>query len=181
MKNKKQIKKNNKHLTKYINNDFVNYIENLSIKNNISMLDILPYDLIFNMVNLKFERKFFNMFKITCKTIYNKFKTETNETWESVTNITNLLNSGYRNFKLGDYEFFIVNAKLKKYNDIHNFHLYTSDGFIFHIINNIITNIYNGIAIKDYIKINHSYNLKYLKDSNIFSPISRPINVTFID
>ena len=37
MKNKKQIKKNNKHPTKYINNDFVNYIENLSIKNNISM------------------------------------------------------------------------------------------------------------------------------------------------
>ena len=145
-------------------------------KNNISILDILPYDLIFNMVHLKFERRFFNMFKITCKTIYNKFKTETNETWESVTNITNLLQSGYRNFKSGNYEFFIVNAKFKNYKGIDYFHLYTSDGMIFLVINNIITK--KCRRAKDYIKTNLSYNLKYLKDSNIYSPISRPINIT---
>jgi hypothetical protein len=138
-----------------------------------SLLECIPTDLIFSFTTLKFDRKHFIMFNTCCKTLLNNFKHNNCDHWEELNstneNIRKFLGNGYRNFRLNNLEFFVVNAKIKK----SQYSLYTSQGQIIHIYNNG----YISITSPFYIASFRLQRLEYLKDSYPFSAKSRCLEI----
>jgi len=138
-----------------------------------SLLEYIPTDLIFSFTSLKFDRKHFIMLNTCCKKLLNNFKHDNWEHWEEINssneNIRKLIGNGYRNFRLNNLEFFVVNAKLKKF----KYSLYTSQGQII----NIDINHYISVTSLFYIPSFSLQRLEYLKDSYPFSAKSRSIKI----
>lgn len=181
----KKKKKKKKFVHRIIKNEYesknVNdcQLMNLSIDKGPSLMDYIPNDLIFSLISLKFSRRDYNLFKITSKTIYNKFKNDSWEEWESIdhgsSDIKDLIESGYRNFRINHIEFFVVNAKMKFLNYSHykyGYALYTSDGKIISIhCGNV------SMTGKYYVPSFRIGEIQYLKKAYPFSAQSRSIKV----
>ena len=145
----------------------------------VALLDYIPTDLLFSFTSLKFDKKHFNMLKLCSKQIYEKFKNDSWEKWETIdhsaSDIKKLIENGYRNFRVNDIEFFVVNAKIKFINYFgykYAYSLYTSSGKIIGMHCD-----YVSITGSRYIPSSKIKNIQYLKESYPFSAQSRPITV----
>ena len=129
-----------------------------------SIIDCLPLDLVFNFTSLQFDRRHFIMFNTCCKTLLSKYKMDSREIWEDVntndTNIANIITNGYRNFRINNLEFFVVNARIgSNYDETHIYCLHTKTGIVLSIYKNTINKI------------------EYLKEAYPYNPISRPLTI----
>jgi len=81
----------------------------------------LPYEIIENhIVPNRFSKMHYNIFKLTCKNIYSSFIENEQEEWERFTNYNNLANIikiGYRNIRINNIEFYIVNIDILTNNE----------------------------------------------------------------
>ena len=183
--NKKKIKKSqkNKDIERILNGDYVpkkvqdinlSGFMNLSLYNRPSIMDYIPYDLVFSLISMKFSRRDYNLFKIVSKTIYNIFKRDSWEEWQQIntqdSTIHKLIIDGYRNFRINGVEHFVVNAKYKKYNNFHVYSLYMDDGYI-------VTINGNRISYSMFKKNTIINKFEILKNAYPFISRSRPLMV----
>ena len=144
-------------------------------KKSIALFDYIPIDLLFLCTSLKFDKHYYNILKICSKEIYEKFKNDSWEKWDKVNPVTleikNLITSGYRNFKINNYEFFVVNAKITKIKDVYKYCLYTSRG-------EIITLQFNGFASNFSTFTRRINQIECLVNGYPFSAFSRKLSLT---
>lgn len=134
------------------------------------IIEYLPLDLVYHFTSLEFDRRHFIMFNTCCKTLLTKYKNDSHEIWEDVSNhIANIITNGYRNFRINNLEFFVVNARIGYHHDgTHIYCLHTQNGLVIRIYkNNININTFN-------INANH---IQYLKEAYPYNPISRPLTI----
>ena len=160
----------------------------------MSSLYDLPYDILENhIVPNKLSRKHYLMFNITCKKFYNIMKENHTNNWlicDNYKQIIDYILKGYRNIRINNLEFFVVN--IHKYSD-DRFRLFTPCGriiyFDYYLIRIPVFLEYNNIISKKMLDFKSKifnnnivlrfseYNFEILTESYPYNAYSRPIQI----
>ena len=148
----------------------------IKINNMLSIIDYLPSDLVFSLTSLQFDRRHFIMFNTCCRTLLSKYNMDSREIWTKIDthsdDIQKIINAGYRNFRINNLEFFVVNARagirVLGHDDARVYCLHTTYGSVLTIYGDIIN---MGI---DTVNINQ---IEYLKEAYPYNAVSRPLYI----